>query len=151
MFGRSGLAVLAVVLPMTSGLPAQADSPGEREYMTACASCHGADATGAGPMAQFLNVEVPDLTALSARNEGTFPLADVLAMVDGRACGPSAGNRPCPRPSPDLRGHTRAMPVWGNRYMDEAVFDDPAAPGNPEIVVLGRMLALAYYLESVQK
>ena len=103
-------------------------------------------------MADLLSVSVPDLTGLSSKNGGQFPMLEVLSIIDGRRCGPAIENRPCPRPTPQLAAHGRAMPVWGNRYKDQAVFGDDALQpnANPEAVVLGRILALAYYLESIQ-
>ena len=80
-------------------------------------------------------------------------MLEVLSMIDGRACGPAIENRPCPRPDLEVAAHGRDMPVWGNRYKDEAVFGDGSSQpsDNPEIVVLGRILALAYYLGASQK
>lgn len=140
-------------LAVSMAIPVQAEELGQYEYLSSCASCHGADASGQGSMAELLNVEVPNLTGLSARNDGEFPMLEVLRIIDGRACGATIENRPCPRPSRELAGHGRAMPIWGNRYKDEAVFGDGASKPseNPEAVVLGRILALAYYLESIQK
>jgi hypothetical protein len=150
-----GMTLLYAIVSSAVSSPtlAQADGLGQYEYLGSCASCHGTDASGQGPMAEFLNVEVPNLTGLSLRNDGQFPMLEVLRFIDGRACGPAIDNRPCPRPNGELGAHGRAMPVWGNRYKDEAVFGNGASKPseNPEAVVLGRILALAYYLESIQK
>ena len=150
--GKTILGAVAA-LAIFSAVPAFGGELGRFEYLNSCASCHGEDASGKGPIAEFLSVEVPGLTGLSAGNNGQFPMLEVLGVIDGRACGPAIENRPCPRPSRELAGHGRAMPVWGNRYKDEAVFGDGTEiqTGNPETVVLGRMLALAYYLASIQK
>lgn len=40
-----------------------------------CAACHGADATG--------TARAPDLTRISARNGGTFPMTAVMSQIDG--------------------------------------------------------------------
>ncbi|EPX82004.1 hypothetical protein Salmuc_02369 [Salipiger mucosus DSM 16094] len=100
--------------------------------MNACASCHGAEAKGDGPLAEFLTVEVSDLTQIAARNDGVFPLIDVIHIIDGRT-----GGRP----------HGDPMPVWGQRFK-EAMGE--AGPYASEIVVRGRILSLAYYIESIQ-
>lgn len=73
---------------------------GENLYKAYCASCHGEDAKGNGPMAAWLKVAPSDLTRIAARNGGKFPLARVDRIISGEEALPS--------------GHgTRAMPVWG--------------------------------------
>jgi hypothetical protein len=143
-----GAVVLMAVFPSL----AISEELGRAEYLVSCASCHGAEGKGDGPLAELLKVEVTDLTALSERNGGQFPMLDVLGFIDGRACGPAIGNRPCPRPTGASQAHDRDMPAWGNRYKEAAVFDaGPQQTDSPEVVVLGRILALAYYLESIQQ
>jgi mono/diheme cytochrome c family protein len=69
-------------------------------YKAYCASCHGADAKGDGPMAKSLNVKPPDLTRIAARNGGKFPLMRIERTISGEEQPP--------------RGHgTSEMPVWG--------------------------------------
>ena len=152
VIGRSFL-YTSVSLMLSLAMPVEADGLGKSEYLTSCASCHGADASGQGPIAEFLNVKVPSLSGLSARNNGQFPMLEILRTIDGRACGPAIDNRPCQRPDRQLGAHGRAMPVWGDRYKDEAVFGDGASLQSeiPEVIVLGRILALAYYLEAIQE
>jgi mono/diheme cytochrome c family protein len=73
---------------------------GDNLYKTYCASCHGEDAKGNGPMAAWLKVPPSDLTRIAARNGGNFPLARVDRIISGEEALPS--------------GHgTRAMPIWG--------------------------------------
>jgi len=73
---------------------------GPNLYKAYCASCHGVDAKGGGPVAGSLRVSPPDLTRISARNGGTFPLARISRIISGE--------------EPSRRGHgTREMPVWG--------------------------------------
>lgn len=70
-------------------------------YEFYCASCHGRDGRGGGPVATTLKSEPPDLTRLALRNGGVFPRARVEAIIEGRS-------------DPPLRVHgTRQMPVWG--------------------------------------
>lgn len=113
---------------------AQADDAGKAEYDAACASCHGAAGMGAGPLAQLMTVPVPDLTKISANNDGVFPMLDVIHVIDGRT---------------GVRGHGYPMPVWGTRFKAEVV--EAAGPYGAEIIVRGRVLSLAYYLESIQE
>jgi mono/diheme cytochrome c family protein len=73
---------------------------GPELYRAYCASCHGADAKGNAPMAKSLKVAPADLTHISARNGGEFPLMRVERVIVGEEVLPS--------------GHgTAAMPVWG--------------------------------------
>lgn len=113
---------------------ASAQGAGEAEYMQACASCHGAGGTGDGPLAELMTVPVPDLTMISAGNDGVFPMLSVIQVIDGRT---------------GVRGHGYPMPVWGDRFETEA--SDMAGPYGAELMVRGRVLALATYLESIQQ
>jgi mono/diheme cytochrome c family protein len=73
---------------------------GDNLYKAYCASCHGDDAKGNGPMAAWLKVQPSDLTRIAARNGGKFPLARVDRIISGEEALPS--------------GHgTRVMPIWG--------------------------------------
>ena len=121
---------IAGMLPAT----VQAQDLGEQAYMTFCATCHGADAVGAGPLTDLLTVKVADLTQLSANNHGEFPMLRVIHIIDGRT---------------GLRGHGGPMPVYGELFKDEAA--DFYGPYGAEAVIRGRMLALALYLESIQE
>lgn len=69
-------------------------------YKAYCAVCHGSDGKGGGPMAQSLKVRPADLTHISARNGGTFPLMRVDKIISGEVQVPA--------------GHgTSEMPLWG--------------------------------------
>jgi mono/diheme cytochrome c family protein len=73
---------------------------GDNLFRAYCASCHGEDAKGKGPMATWLKVPPPDLTRIAARNGGKFPRERVDRVISGDETLPS--------------GHgTRQMPVWG--------------------------------------
>lgn len=118
---------------------ASAQSVGEAEYMNSCAACHGADGTGHGSLAGFLSGSLPDLTKLSARNDGVFPVTNVYATIDGTMTSGPHG--------------TREMPIWGNRYRIRG--GDSANPDfraqEAEIYAKFRILALTEYLSSIQK
>jgi len=75
------------------------DMSGSELYRVFCASCHGPQAHGDGPVAATLKPAVPDLTRIAARSGGTFPTEQVRAAIDGQSVPRSHG--------------TRAMPVWG--------------------------------------
>jgi mono/diheme cytochrome c family protein len=69
-------------------------------YKAYCATCHGTDGKGFGPMAAWLKIKTPDLTRISMANNGTFPLTRVRRIISGE--------------ENVVSGHgTREMPVWG--------------------------------------
>src|SRR5689334_23399795 len=81
------------------------DYTGAELFDRFCASCHGAQAHGDGPVSRSLNVAVPDLTTIAARY-GEFPAGQIRDMIDGRGI--------------DVRAHgTRTMPVWGYEFWVE--------------------------------
>jgi cbb3-type cytochrome c oxidase subunit III len=128
-----GIGMVMCCMQPTFGLPQEQDvlMNGQREYQYSCAVCHGQDGSGSGPMAQLLKKSPPDLTQLRKNNRGQFPFWRVYRMIDGRE---------------EVMAHgTRTMPVWGAHFLSEA-------GGGPldEDRVLGRILSLVYYLESLQ-
>jgi mono/diheme cytochrome c family protein len=82
-----------------------ADYSGEEIYLRFCASCHGDEAMGDGPVSRSLNVAVPDLTRIATRY-GEFPAGLIRDVIDGRGI--------------DTRAHgAREMPVWGYEFWIE--------------------------------
>ena len=57
---------------------------GKAEYQSGCASCHGADAKGNGPVSTQLKTRPADLTVLAKKNNGVFPVNAVYQIIDGR-------------------------------------------------------------------
>ena len=105
---------------------------GEEAFMQYCASCHGQDGRGNGPVADVMTVEPANLTQLRARSGGTFPVDSVYAYIDGRA---------------DVQAHgTRAMPVWGNVWGEE-----PGGEPVPREEVDLRIRQLVEYIRSIQE
>jgi mono/diheme cytochrome c family protein len=73
---------------------------GEDIFHAHCASCHGLDGTGNGPVASALSTKVPDLTTMTQRSKGVFPLARVNKIITGDKS--------------DILAHgSREMPIWG--------------------------------------
>lgn len=92
-----------------------------------CASCHGADGKGHGPVAPALRVNLPDLTRLT-RAGGEFPTARVRKIIEGEQ-------------NPAAHG-SREMPVWGPVFHQIDVDQDL---GNVRIDNLTK------YIESIQR
>ena len=113
---------------------AHAESAGQAEYMNSCASCHGADGRGKGPMIEYLSVSPPALTGLAEANGGVFPMGRVIEVIDGRR---------------GVRGHgSEQMPIWGAVYSDPT--QEALDPEGARMAVRGRILSLAYFLEGIQ-
>jgi mono/diheme cytochrome c family protein len=134
---RNTTGFLAATLVLTAGLAASAraqeDRPFEMSgpalYKTYCASCHGVDAKGQGPVAHALRYQPADLTQLAVRDRGRFDRQKVHRIIDGRD--PVKG-----RGGPD-------MPLWGDafRRAEEGYSDADAGD---------RIERLVEYLETLQ-
>ena len=85
----------------TLQMPATAGDQGGRLFRTHCASCHGVDARGNGPMADQLRLRPSDLTLFAVGNGGVFPADRLREIIDGR----------------HVTSHgTRDMPIWGEMF-----------------------------------
>lgn len=123
----AGFAVMMFVVTPTDTL-GQAKDPnarGRKLYVQYCASCHGMDAKGTGPVAASLKVAPTDLTTIAKRN-GSFDRLKVENSINGEVSVAAHG--------------TGEMPVWG------AYFRKQQGQG---ISVLN-IYALMKYLEAVQ-
>ncbi|HEY1264096.1 MAG TPA: cytochrome c [Terriglobales bacterium] len=127
-------ALLFILLAAAQGPPpvpaAEVNSlEGAAIYKQHCATCHGMDARGHGPMSMALKARTPDLTRIAQRNGGKFPSRRVRTTIEGASADASAhGNR--------------EMPVWGPIF-HEIEWDRDL--GNVRIENLTR------YLESLQQ
>jgi mono/diheme cytochrome c family protein len=101
---------------------------GRTLFMQHCASCHGADAKGAGPAAAALKTPVPDLTHLP-RKDGKFDADRARTFIDGTQAATAHG--------------TREMPVWGKVFEKAG---DRKGPGAAQTDVW----TLVEYLASLQ-
>jgi len=96
-------------------------------YRAYCASCHGKDGRGDGPVAAALKATVPDLTMIAKNDGWKFPTARVRRIIEGQGMIASHGSR--------------EMPVWG------PIFSQVEADVDRGPV---RMENLVKYLESIQ-
>ncbi len=92
-----------------------------------CASCHGKDGKGNGPVAGTLKATVPDLTTIAISNDGNFPVARIKRIIMGEGMIASHGSR--------------EMPVWGPIFHQ---VEEDVDRGNV------RVENLVTYLESIQ-
>jgi mono/diheme cytochrome c family protein len=121
--------VESLQLTAEQAAPARTTEPmsGAQLFRTYCASCHGENGRGAGPISAQLRNAVPNLTTFSARNGGMFPAERVRQMIEGR--GPAAHG-------------DRSMPVWGDVFRRQEVAGDTAAM---------RIESIVTFLESIQQ
>jgi len=119
------------------GQPPEATQPGAAivggrdAFVRACASCHGADGRGGGPVAAALRSPPPDLTTLTRRATGRFPRERVIAVLSGDMPEAAHGNK--------------ELPVWSERFAPRA---DGASATTPTDA---RMEAIVDYLASIQR
>ncbi|SPH17013.1 hypothetical protein DEA8626_00527 [Defluviimonas aquaemixtae] len=127
---------LALMICFAAGpaLGQDATALGHDTFLGSCAACHGAEAKGGGPMADLLNVDMPDLTRISTRNGGEFPWLRIVHIVDGRT---------------GLRAHGGPMPVFGALFTGDSAVND-ARDGTP-VITSARVLAVVDYLAAIQE
>jgi mono/diheme cytochrome c family protein len=102
---------------------------GAYTFRTWCASCHGVDAKGEGPLAENLRFHPPDLTRIAKRHGGEFPTEQVIQIVDGRK---------------PLKGHGGSdMPIWGDTFRN-------AETGYDEANVRAKIRGVVDYLKTLQ-
>lgn len=101
ILGAAAVVAVAAAPPGTPSkeLKVETAPSGGSVYRSYCASCHGQDGKGGGPVADALRMRPSDLTTLKQRNKGEFPTYRLKKMLDG---------------SDELPAHgSRRMPVWG--------------------------------------
>lgn len=76
---RLVLLSLLAVQACTQGSP----NTGRALYNDKCAVCHGVTGKGDGDLATSLASPPADLTRIAARRDGTWPMLEVMAIVDG--------------------------------------------------------------------
>jgi len=111
--------------------------PGKQEFSNNCASCHGTDGKGNGPLGEWLRKSPPDLTQLAKRNQGVLPINRLYAVIDGAGV-PSHGSRD--------------MPVWGREYRIDDAQQLREARGQYDSaeLVRARILVLLEFISRIQ-
>jgi mono/diheme cytochrome c family protein len=102
---------------------------GHKTYQQFCAPCHGKDGKGGGPIAATLRVPPADLTAMTPRNRGVFPLAALESLLTSE--------------SPNFMAHRSGqMPIWGTFFR---------SIDGGEVIAHARTANLLAYIESLQE
>ena len=100
-----------------------------------CVVCHGAGGLGDGELAADWDTPPANLTTISQRNGGTFPLARVLSQIDGYSRKTGAG---------------QGMPELGAVFQDGPFVTVDTGDGI-DTPVPEALLDLAAYVESLQQ
>jgi len=101
---------------------------GKDTFVKYCATCHGMEGKGDGPVGKVLKIPPTDLTTLAKNSEGKFPAGFVAAVL-------KFGRNLAAHGSPD-------MPVWGSRFRTIDPVHDPTGQRHVDDVVA--------YIESLQ-
>ncbi|MEW6126456.1 MAG: cytochrome c [Acidobacteriota bacterium] len=100
---------------------------GKRLFSQYCASCHGVDGKGQGPVAGSLKTAPADLTAIQKKGE-KFPFTHIAVLIDGEKTDRS------------IEAHgTGKMPVWGTVFRQSRGLQKESY-----------IYALTKYIESIQ-
>lgn len=123
-----GIAVMGFVFSPAVSLGQAKDelARGRKLYNQYCASCHGMDAKGSGPVAASLKTAPSDLTTIAKRHDGKFNPIHVQQNINGENDVPAHG--------------TKDMPVWGAYFRST----------RGQSVATLNIYALTKYLEAVQ-
>jgi len=133
--GMAVLVALALIAPQSGAQENDgfAVAKGRTTFRTYCASCHGEEADGRGPVAQYLSIVPADLTVIADRY-GEFPTERVREIIDGRQ---------------EVRTHgSREMPIWGDIFRTPLV--PSGTPEDPEERSARIIDELVRYLRSIQ-
>lgn len=126
---------LALLCILAAPALAQDADIGRAHYYAHCATCHGIDGRGDGPMAGVLTIPPTNLTELQISNGGTFPVARVVKRIDGRD---------------PLVAHGSPMPVFGDFF--ERSYDVPVkAPSGQPILTSQPVVDVLAYLREIQR
>jgi len=125
------------ILSISGAVKAQDFTYGQSLFERNCAVCHGVEGAGDGPVAELFSVKPKNLRSLASDNDGAYPFSEVYQAINRRK---------------EVAGHgTTEMPVWGDLFETEMA-GKAFHPGiDPEELVQARILALVYYLQSVQE
>lgn len=140
--------MIAGLVAAFAGAAEAAEDPdaAKSEFQSSCASCHGMDGKGKGPVSAQLKVPPSDLTILAKNNGGVFPTEAVYETIYGAKTIAAHGSR--------------EMPIWGERFnpivalphiVDPSYWKMAGPEQSPEVVVRKRVLAVIDYLRRIQQ
>mgnify|MGYP001815748156 FL=1 len=129
------IAAVTVFSLAASAAYAQDFSFGERLFLENCSACHGNEGRGDGSVGVLFSAQPKSLRSLENDNNGQFPFSEIYQSIKGET---------------SIEAHGIEMPVWGSAFTAD-VMSNPYITGPlGEELVQGRILALVYYLQSIQ-
>jgi mono/diheme cytochrome c family protein len=132
--GLKWLMIATLAVELAAVAQAEEFDVGKSEFQSSCASGHGTDGKGSGPVSEQLRVSPPDLTRLAKKNNGVFPTNAVYETIDGLKAIPAHG--------------TREMPIWGYRFYYWKLFGPDQGS---DAVARTRILSVIDYLSRIQQ
>jgi mono/diheme cytochrome c family protein len=108
------------------------DVVGKKEFFNYCASCHGSNGKGDGPIVHFLKRKPKNLTQLSKDNGNAFPFERIWGVFDGTYVMAEHGSS--------------EMPIWGYKFIQETQKEN-----EPSTVAKARALNIILYLQIIQE
>ena len=154
-------------IALTNSAWAQDLDVGRNEFLSKCATCHGADGKGDGPPGSNLKTKPPNLTILAKRNKGVFSQRAIYEKIDGRKAAASHrgiempiwgcrhGAPPVPQKSSRRRAGQSAKKSLSQEQKQHKQQNRPAAildlACDPEPVIRSRILAVIEYLRKIQE
>jgi hypothetical protein len=145
-----GFVLLSVASAMAFAGDKVTDS-GKTDYLSYCASCHGVDGKGTGPLAPTLKIAPSDLTVITKKNKGNFPYTLLRKTIESRELGLARAHGP------------REMPVWGPVFAQEPEGPAPGATAGgggmysvdaaqcAHLASRVRIMNIVDYIESIQE
>ena len=131
-----GVLAFGLLVSMAGLAQAQSVEFGKVLFQENCAACHGGEGAGDGPVAEYISPKPADLRQLSASNDGTYPFGRVWNSIASGSYSPHGSSM---------------MPVWGNLFMAEALPKEVHPGISAQNLVEARMMALTYYIQSLQE
>jgi cytochrome c len=153
-------------IALTNSASAQDLDTGRNEFLSKCATCHGADGKGDGPLGSKLKIKPPNLTILAKRNKGVFSQRALYEKIDGRKApshrgiempiwGCRHGAPPVPQKSSRRGAGQSAKKRLSQEQKQQKQQNRPAAildlACDPEPVIRSRILAVVEYLRKIQE
>ncbi|AXI47637.1 cytochrome C [Sulfitobacter sp. SK012] len=124
---------LLLVLFFTLGLSLETLGAGETLFIENCVSCHGVAGHGDGPLAADLDTPPADLTQISKRRGGIWPMLEIMSILDGYS------RNTLPRED---------MPIFEG-FLDNDMVEFDTGNG-VKTLVPSKLVAMADYLETLQ-
>lgn len=127
------VATALLFMSLSGWASAQDAERGRNLFLDHCATCHGREAQGDGPMSGLLSIPPADLSILAFRNGGTFPVASIVRRIDGES---------------EVLAHGGPMPLFG------LVLQGPSgivvSKDGSEVIASEAIVDIVTWLEEIQ-